>query len=757
MKEFDLTVKDADDFLEHLYGRLKRQGQGLSLLEPALLVLNFLRKSGAPLYIPHRERYAPIVMDALISGTCESFGYDGLAAAAAVAGDIPLLSQGYIPENVGRGLDAIRRRLAAIEAALEGNPFAHVDFPGGARKAPAARMRERTEAVVMLPLVSLYRVGGDTLSAGRVVGCRVVLRITGEASLRRRQAPVVTFEHIFAEPGCPFERQIHTAVAAAERMAAAGCQSRLLARLPREYLVTLPEIATLPASAAGTMSGASAGLAFAVLIMTAVCRLDLGRIRLRDAGDTAFTGEIDAFGAVLPVSESLVGEKVRAVFYSTCRRLVVPSGNLPAAQGELARLARRHPGRRLEIVAAESAGEVFGDQSMVERRRVALARPLLQRTFFWRKQLIVAAATLAAALVSLFVAPAYLDREAASAVASDSLVIMYNSHGRRIATHNTGHHRETSGQAGKYIFVGDIDGSGVKHVVHAIAGKDDRFEKYLYDIRVLVFSSRGRLLRETQFSSKDIIGQIEFMYTHPKSIRMSTRMFYDRAGDGHLDLFVNANHVLAPPSMLMRFSLQDTTWDAFLHNGYLRGLAVLGSEGNRRAEMVLTGYNADLESAVVIVLDSAHLQGASPAGARFEVAGFEEDVAKHYIRLPRSDLQYPYLNPNMELLCELIKESGWHLSVLSKSAGIDIAFHFDENLVCREAEITQFPPIKHGHGRGRLWDLREKIDQDFYRELLADLVAGVSYWDGENWRSEPAINSSYERLTAARPAGGEPQ
>ena len=223
--DFDLSIREIDDLLQHLYLKLRGKKEGLSLAEPAAILLARLKGENPAFYAPLLARFTPIIMDTLISGAFISFGYKGLLSLNAVAGDIELATGDYIPDGVEEGMSRIREEIAAISAILGGrHPVTGpVTDPGGASESGTGGFfRESAWGTVGLPLVSTYNTGKTPFSTGRVVKARIEIRITGEWSIRRKHDPVITFDHISAEPNSDFEKQIRTAVRAAEGHAAAA-------------------------------------------------------------------------------------------------------------------------------------------------------------------------------------------------------------------------------------------------------------------------------------------------------------------------------------------------------------------------------------------------------------------------------------------------------------------------------------------------------------------------------------------------------
>ena len=164
VKEIDLSIREVDDLLQHLYLKLKGKKEGLSLAEPAAILLSVLRRENPSFYGPQLSLFTPIIMDTLISKAYVSFGYEGLQALNEVAGDISLATGDYIPAGVENGLADIRYEIHGIESALAGKDTepAHIEEIDG------SFIREYASASAGIPLVSTYNTGSTPFSTESV-------------------------------------------------------------------------------------------------------------------------------------------------------------------------------------------------------------------------------------------------------------------------------------------------------------------------------------------------------------------------------------------------------------------------------------------------------------------------------------------------------------------------------------------------------------------------------------------------------------
>ncbi len=743
MKDLDLTVREIDDLLEHLYNRLKGKKEGLSLIEPAVIILSMLRMTNSQVYSIHLPRFSPVIVDALISRAYVSFGFEGLESLALVAPDISIVSGDYTMDGVDEGLEAIRLEIVRIHGILGGKAAGKDRIESIAAAGPEngyGFFREHIWGSADLPLVSIYKTGRSPFTTGRVVHPRVELRLTGEWSVRRSFRPVVSFKHISAEPNSPFEDQVHTALAVAENFAASSLKIRDIFRIPREYTISLPEIASLPPSAVGIMTGGSAGLALCALMISLLSMLDLSGRRYTIRPGTAFTGTLDWEGNVHPVEDSLIGEKVRAVFFSTSERFVLPRENLASAETALAVLAGEYPQRKLELLPVSTVEEACLDRRIAETKRTPAGKPFLQRVFHWRKHLVASVSAVVAAFVAIFVLPPYLDRTIANVGIVDSLIVISNRSDHQLTTYNLGFiATNTTRNSCRQFAFSDLDGDGADELICAVVESFDAKSAHMTGnlLHMVLFDNEGRYNRKYVFNDRDIVGNGVDERGWDQNLRMFRWSTLQTGENGEKVLILGMHHSNYAPVTLIRFSPTDDKHQFFLHRGFLQGMAARDFDGDGKIDILLSGYNVDLDFSVAIVLDPNHMNGSSPQGWDYDVPGFDTDIAKYYIKLPEF---YKYVQYNSKALplmtCVVDHPDG--PSVFVKSLAEDVKFHFTSNMECDSAIVLQ----SFTKGKTRP-DSVVAVTYDGQHEDELALREAVRYWNGEEWVAQPAMNRSY--------------
>jgi len=741
MKNPGLSLKEIDGLLEQLYRRLKGKDQGLPFAEPVAILLAGLKTDDNSLYSLQLPRFSSVMVNALISGAWKSFGYAGLESLSIVAGDIPLVTDIHRIDSVETGMNGMASRLAAISAILDGREPQPCQHGKDDPEPPSAKQdffRESITGSIGLPLVSTFGTGTASFSTGRVVTLQAKLVLTGEWSLRRKHEPAVHFEHISAEPDSPFEQQIFLAIKEAEKTASSKLGMPGLQRIPREYRISLPELASLPSASIGMMSGGSAGLGMTALAISLLGGLDLCRKSRLIPEGTAFTGMIDDKGNVLPVAGHHLDEKVRSVFFSTCSRLAVPSSNMEKAAEELAGLRAQYPARRFELVPVSETADIFGDRKIAEIRNVPAARTILQRLFHWRKHLATGVAALAAAFALLYVLPPYMDRTVARTELVDSLLVMYNKSNHIVADHNI-HFTLGKNQNNQLLrfFTVDCMGDGRDETIAIVSeGKISKSNRPIKEqLHIILFDHSGKVVNSYAFSYwKELCGIEKNPYESRMTLLMdSSRPYSDKDGNWSLYLLINCG--LLKTSTLVRLSLPDFDRQIYANSGMINEFKFMDLDVDGEDDLVLVGFNYIFESTFMAVLNPKHVAGASPDGYEYPVPGFENDVARYFIKFP--DFYRAVPRNEINKLTPLFSMHSGEFSVIVKSSTLAVQYFIDQGLRCQKAIVSEF---KSGYSNSPNKPIR--VNYEGVEKDEEDLKNGVRYWDGSGWVSEPVINRS---------------
>ncbi len=758
MKESGFTIRDIDNLLENLYQRLRGKKEGLSLVEPAAILLSWLKESDRQAYDLYISRFIPVLIDALVAESFVSFGYDGLTSLLKITSDIPLLAGEYMPDTVDRNIRKIREKIARIDNTVDGKGDETNQAGSGGTKGDARSgfFHENLFDSAGIPFVSLYSTGSVPLTTGRVIELSISLKITGEWSIRKKYKPAVTFDHISAEPNSIFEKQVFTAINAAEKFVSSSLKMRGIFRIPRQYTVSFPEIASLPDPISVMVTGGSAGLAITAILISLLGKLELVRSSCQIRPRTAFTGTIDDSGNIVPVEEGFLKEKVRSVFFSTCERFVVPGENMTTACECRKTFINDHPERRLEIIPVSDISRLCGERRVMEERTTSRLRSILQYAFHLRKHIITGTSVTVAALIYLFSIQPYLDDTISNVEFADSTLIMKNNMGKPIADYNVGFTQHGKNDTGyERYFIDDYDNDGKIEVVCLLAeSRKCRLKAGQHNrIHIMIFDDIGSMVQKYIIDDEKILGaEIGTNGTEFPLLVRNCHILNDDSGQALF--YIVANHTAYCPGVLIRYSIRDNTAGLFFHKGMLRDIRVGDYDNDGQTEIMLSGYNIDLEAAVMIGLDPGYMNGSSPKGYCYTAPGYTDDIAKYIVMLPDYDKYVKFRNEmGMNVT---FHETTKDLSVLVKSRRDDVRFFFDSDLSCYRAQVVDCKQLT-----ANSTVTRDDVRTVYYKGREEDekwLARNVKYWDGTRWVDTPVISSSYLKSIAANnTAPGQPR
>jgi hypothetical protein len=592
---------------------------------------------------------------------------------------------------------------------------------------------------------------------GKIITAKGRINVTGEWSTFKRFRRIIAFEGRTLRAKDPFDDQLAVAVDFAESHFKQRLRIREVERLPREYHFSL-----LGGEGSSNLktrfTGGSAGLAFALLSLSSIEVLGVSRDQRLIRSSVAFTGSVDAVGSVRPVDDDALAAKVRSVFLSPCSCLVLPMDNLPAAAASLGELKTQYPKRSFELVPVKHVLDAYNDERIMTKRNSSTANVVFNKAKRRRKQLAALFSTLAALITLVVLLPPRLAHEISTYSFKNSRVSLANKYGHNFRNYDLGYRvlnvpamgvtpddpDDTKSKAFEF-FSGDINGHGPNELVLASIESDESETNPCGRFHVHVFSNGGSLVDTISWSDSLVHEQGEQRNTF-KKFYYNHGQLVDLDGDKKQDhLLFSLTQREYYPGVVGLVSLEDGTLQSFVHAGYIQHLAVGDFDGDGKTEIIAAGVNNGLDAGgVVVVLDPAKMNGSSPDAFRMHFEGFLDDVAKYYVKLPKSALlSVPKIAKGNPGVSRINVEDNGTLSFGVSEAGYGLLYYFDKSFHC-----TQVVPLEdYKQQYGLLWKAYHLPELESH---LADLKGQVEYWTGDGWVRTPTVNKSYLRLVSGR-------
>lgn len=740
-----LRPRDIDRILNRLLGVSGSDTIDLAFVEPLVLLLDNLSRRAEPAVFEHYcTLYSPIILRAVRDKPGASFGSDALSRLPSLIARIRELSPELVTADIDARLGGIHERLVFYEQLLEGR-----------EPEEYARLQKlsRADASEFTTVLSGREFGLER-DFGRIVTARGRIDITGEWSMLRRFEPIIALEGRTLRPKDPFDEQIGMAVTCAEEHFGSRLKIGEIARLPREYRFALSSPGS-SSSLQTRFTGGSAGLAFGLLSLAALDALALRRERRLIRANVAFTGTIDRDGSVHAVDEDMLAAKVRAVFYSACASFAVPRNNLPAAAAHLDDLKKQYPKRSLELVPVGHVLEAYDDERIMERRTLPPANVTLAKAKRRKKHFAVALSGLVTAATLLVLLPPRLAREIVAYRFENSRIHFANKYGYEFGGYDFGYrvldvpakgptHDDPDNTASKAyeFFAVDVNGDARNELLVASVESDSTETNPCGKLHVHLFASDGDLVMQTSW--------LDSLVHSGDDGRNAFRKFYychgellDLDGDGKKSHFAfSMTDRDSYPSVIGTVSLSDGSIESFAHVGYIPHFVAGDFDKDGATEIVAGGTSNGLGCAVAAVLDPKHMQGSSPDVFRYRFENLDGDVAKYYIRMPRSLLcsaremkidkpEIRRINLDEQRRIELAVEEG----------GCSTKYTFDGAWRCvgvapHSSYQLQYEILRKAY---KFPDLGSHLDE---------LRNKVEYWTGSSWSREPSVNESYLKIAS---------
>jgi len=770
LSERTISMVELDNLLYSLIEEPDTEKLDPHHIEDAILVLGYALKNYGKTSHPYYYRlYIDRVLNSLSRESIESLNYETLTTLLSILKIKRMAQEGsdYVDSEI---LSTVKSALAYYELILTGS--CTEEFREKAEEKLSLRRTGKywqNRMVVNIAFVSKSAHLPGLLSYGKLIPIELRLRFTGEVSVTRKFEPTFAIKGKILEENDSFYRQVKDSVHLAESILFKIKGLHELKRIPREYLFAFEDSTDLN-TYRKSFTGGSAGLGLALLAMNAIDNTELRSEKSWTSSNVAFTGTIDTSGKVLPVSESGVKEKVRAVFSSHCNSFVLPQGNLEHARKELDRLKEKHPGRELTLIPAENVLDVYNNKHICQRKSVPITRIIGKKLKIKRKTLITGVSIIILAIAIATLLPPMLKHELVTYDFDGKNILMKNSYGRVFRKYKIPYYiipqkrkpKDNESKSFEFFLTDALPKKGNELIGITVECPPVDTKYPAGRIHVHCFDNRGNLcshiaLWDTlQATRKD------------GSIELFTRFYYvkgevnDLDGDGYGEVVLSFTDRLFYPSGLIVVSLKDQSFKSFIHPGHMKRFIISDFDHDGKKEIVLGGENQAIKNVCITVLDPSVLNGSSPDLYGVKFKGFEDDVVKYYIKFPISPLCKKHweicgskgcTKPVLAAL-QIDERGNLQASVSEKymdKNNCSMIFSFSKKWQCTNIIFTDVykDALMRSFGiAGR------KSLSDTLKAIGISLRKGIKYFDGTEWSERPVINSGYLRTLSKRGTQG---
>ena len=275
---------------------------------------------------------------------------------------------------------------------------------------------------------------------------------------------------------------------------------------------------------------------------------------------------------------------------------------------------------------------------------------------------------------------------------------------------------------------------------------------YFGTLHVHLFNNEGDEIRHV--AAFDSIGMaIEDTTLYFRDVSYRKDAVIDLDGDGFKEVVLYFVDRLYFPSGVTVFSVKDEVARTFIHAGHIQQMIVDDYDDDGLSDIVVAAECSRTDNSVLIVLDPRHIQGSSPPLDWVRFPGYEQNVAKYLILMPKSvvfDAQYGVERnyaerPNIRTL--FVTENDrvqigvceWNMC----NTCAVLLYTFGPDWRCTEVGTTE--PYDQEFDRLKK-DGHKQLRGITKNEYLESLKSGFRYLDGKAFIAGPVMNSGYREL-----------
>ena len=186
------------------------------------------------------------------------------------------------------------------------------------------------------------------------------LHVSASAISSRAEEDDVAVRNPISEPDDRFLEQARDSIKAAR----AYLHDRYGLSLRKRYRFDFSVVST-----GARFTGDSLGVAFAVGAIAAVAKIEVFLEQLTVSPDVAFSGALFADGKLAPIDTEALKLKIYRAFHSGIQYLVIPQEHMTDAHEYVSELEKQCPGRKLELLGADTFESVASDLRLVKAER----------------------------------------------------------------------------------------------------------------------------------------------------------------------------------------------------------------------------------------------------------------------------------------------------------------------------------------------------------------------------------------------------
>jgi len=383
----------------------------------------------------------------------------------------------------------------------------------------------------------------------------------------------------------------------------------------------------------GEYVGHSLGIALTLAFLNELFSFYITPIKFYIKSGTAFSGGVSEKGEIIPIgNEELIAGKIKCVFYSGIKQIVLHRDDEPIAKKELDSYLEAFPERNLKVISIEDLEDLLNRRNIVDIKK---QNPVVRTGKFIKKQKIAVIIFLISLIGFLYVFidfdnnPAYLTN-------FKNIVYVHNNNGRVLwkkrIFENIDKPYVDKNHMEIYEKIININNDGNNEVL--LSEYVNSKTGNIYNRIVACFNYNGELIWKYKFDDAVITAKD----VHNKNY--NSRIIDTLSENSIMQVILIAENDPLYPSAIYKLDartgkrLPGTFW----HAGHIVGAALGDFNENGKKEIVAVAISNCFEHCVLFSINVDSLKGQGLADKAYFFIGIQQAKLNKYILIPKSDL-----------------------------------------------------------------------------------------------------------------------
>ncbi len=486
-------------------------------------------------------------------------------------------------------------------------------------------------------------------------------------------------------------------------------------------------------------TGKSVGIGAVSLAYNSVLINELSSKYYKFYNDVVFSGEIDNKGFLTKLDRDSIAVKLKNVFFSPYRKLVIPEENILDANLILSEFHKKYPNKELKIIPIKYFQDVFKNLHIVEvcklklREKVKSKYQPYHRIVNWSLSIITI--TLIIYLLVDYFIP-YWDRNPVYAKVEASRFKAYNKYGKEVWKSEFLNPYEIRDKLQR-IVISDLDNDGKNEII--ILRRDDALP--LLQKTVFCYNSDNSLKWKVFITPKDSLYGNEICYD-----RVDLRNVFVIENRKTKQKEIIADYIVCDlfPYFITKLDSKGKEISSFYNSGNTDLVKLFDLDDDGENELVIGGTNNDYNRrGCLIIFDLEFIEGKGP-GYRYP-HGFSHGLMKYYILFPKifltmfSDKQASDINGIGKYNNKITADLRESMDSNKEDKYYRTIFNFDPKFNFLHLQTSTAFDVKYREliAAGKIQPIKDwKAYEDSLRKE-------IRFWDGDKFVNYPTMNKYY--------------